>query len=186
MEESVHQNNIDNVLVEPEKNNVNVEEVEEFNYPKWLKDQVLAKVSAHKLDHIQDFLYGEGIFMGGQSPYVNIALKKMTKFMYYWLIELDDYTRKLIINNKLNGTENAYIPYKEFLKTPLWKYESSLLKVILGFTCERCKERFHPECLVVHHLSYEHLGSELNYLDEVQLLCTKCHAEIHGKVGSDD
>lgn len=186
MEESVHQNNIDNVLVKPEKNNVNAEEVEEFNYQKWLRNKVLSQISEDKLDHIWHFMFGKDYFMGCPAPYIETALKQMNRFMYYWMIELDDQTRKIILTNRLKEDDDRSVPYSFFTNSPLWKYESSVIKVMFGFFCNKCKRAYHPDFLVVHHLSYEHLGSELLHLDDVELLCMECHAKVHGKEKSDD
>lgn len=179
---SSQQSNNDNVLVKPEKNNVNVQVEEDFDYHKWLKEKVLSQISENKYEHIYDFLFGETLFMGSQGPFVNTALRQMNKFMYYWATDLDDQTRKIIVTQNFNGG-GGYIPYDMYTNSPLWKYQSSVLKYIYDFTCQNCKKRLHPEMLVAHHLSYKHIGSELYHLEDVELLCMNCHAKVHEKEG---
>lgn len=45
-----------------------------------------------------------------------------------------------------------------------------------NYQCAKCgaKRNLH-----VHHLSYDHFTKELD--SELQVLCRKCHQEIHGR-----
>ncbi|HXE67478.1 MAG TPA: HNH endonuclease [Rhodanobacteraceae bacterium] len=48
------------------------------------------------------------------------------------------------------------------------------MKKYANFTCQRCKRKFHPSELDVHHLNYERLGHERP--SDLQVLCSnKCH-----------
>jgi len=51
---------------------------------------------------------------------------------------------------------------------------SAAMKKLVDFTCARCKEKFPPGALDVHHLSYDRLGNERP--SDLQVLCrAKCH-----------
>lgn len=45
--------------------------------------------------------------------------------------------------------------------------------------CERCGYEPWRPCLQLHHKTYENRGHET--LDDVILLCPKCHANAHGR-----
>lgn len=75
------------------------------------------------------------------------------------------------------------------LKTPPYKptrrerYESSKWRrrraraLMLGnYKCAKCGAR---NKLQVHHLSYQHLGDELDC--ELMVLCHSCHQRVHGR-----
>lgn len=48
------------------------------------------------------------------------------------------------------------------------------MKKYANFTCNRCKTKFHPGALDVHHLTYDRLGNERP--SDLQVLCrAKCH-----------
>lgn len=44
--------------------------------------------------------------------------------------------------------------------------------------CEKCGYQPYKPCLQVHHKSY---GENMNRLDNLILLCTRCHKAEHGK-----
>jgi 5-methylcytosine-specific restriction endonuclease McrA len=63
-------------------------------------------------------------------------------------------------------------------ETPKWRMTVKLLRLL------------HPLCTVcgtthdlqAHHKTYEHFGLELLYLDDLEMLCDRCHREYHGIV----
>ena len=63
------------------------------------------------------------------------------------------------------------LPYSEFLKTPYWLAVSDHVKN-LSRQCALCTT-ISP--LEVHHRTYEHLGSEWQYLEDLVVLCHDCH-----------
>lgn len=79
------------------------------------------------------------------------------------------------------------LPYDEFLDCPYWQHLSRWLKEFrAGMKCERCGSRFKgfkPVELHVHHKTYAHRGNEYpDHLDDLQVLCSDCHAREHGQV----
>lgn len=66
----------------------------------------------------------------------------------------------------------SQLPYRAFLQTNYWKIISSYLKYKNGGHCNRCPSETH---LNVHHITYDHHGMELFFLDDLEVLCEKCH-----------
>ena len=68
------------------------------------------------------------------------------------------------------------MPYVEFLETTYWKSIALYVKKRDGGKCTKCGSGIGIQ---VHHLTYEHHGDELHYLDDLVCVCEKCHKEIH-------
>lgn len=68
------------------------------------------------------------------------------------------------------------LDYKEYLKTSYWKVtrERALRKA--HYKCQLCNSN---ENLNVHHKTYEHKGSEIRHMDDLIVLCQKCHSKFH-------
>ena len=169
---------IDNDIDYKEReNNVNdnVREAESL-----LRKFVVENISEYKLQTAQEFLYKEYCF-GSSKDFINPALLQMDRFIYMWYGDIDELDRKTIIEMMLeHDGDGRTRPYKHYTESPLWKYVSSVIKTSRHFTCERCGNKFPPTALVVHHKTYEHLGSELDYQEDLQLLCKHCHMDVHG------
>lgn len=67
-----------------------------------------------------------------------------------------------------------HMHYEFFLKTRYWTAITKHLEARRRI-CETCGKRGMFE---VHHRSYEHRGQEHEYLNELKLLCSTCHAII--------
>ena len=66
------------------------------------------------------------------------------------------------------------IDYDKYLRSAKWRNISTAMKRYVDFTCQRCKTKFHPSELDVHHLNYDRLGRERP--SDLQVLCrAKCH-----------
>jgi hypothetical protein len=68
------------------------------------------------------------------------------------------------------------LPYEAFLKTYYWKAIGMYLKYKNGEHCTYCSCE---KGLQIHHKTYEHHGIELFYLDDLEVLCDKCHKMKH-------
>jgi 5-methylcytosine-specific restriction endonuclease McrA len=68
------------------------------------------------------------------------------------------------------------LPYQSFLKTYYWKAITMYLKHKNGDHCTYCPAE---TGLQVHHKTYDHHGIELFYMDELEVLCDKCHKAKH-------
>ena len=66
--------------------------------------------------------------------------------------------------------------YQDFLKTPYWKAISEKKKRQANWKCELCNSQ---QGLQTHHKTYENHGSELYNLQDLIVLCHKCHDKFH-------
>ena len=144
------------------------------------REHVLKNISEYRLNRVEEFLYGDNKFMSDCSAFINPAIKQIERFMYLWYIELDEESRKNIVTHRMGLIGVKRRPYSSYTNSPLWKYQSSVLKLLAHFTCEKCEKKFCPAGLIVHHISYEHLGSELEHPEDVAVFCDRCHMDIHG------
>ena len=66
--------------------------------------------------------------------------------------------------------------YKNYLNTPLWKIISSKIKWNAYSKCEKCGS---TKYLQVHHKSYDFKGVEFLAMEDLECLCSECHAKEH-------
>lgn len=69
-----------------------------------------------------------------------------------------------------------YETYEKYLRSDLWKMISITIKKDRNSKCEYCGSR---RSLQIHHVTYEHVGEELLYLEDILLLCGRCHMKEH-------
>lgn len=69
------------------------------------------------------------------------------------------------------------LPYKQYVQTVHWQNCRNEALRLADFTCQKCGEKGD---LHVHHLTYEHRGSEQEYPEDLQVLCKSCHQDAHG------
>lgn len=74
-------------------------------------------------------------------------------------------------------TSARAMPYKHYLRTVYWGAVRGWLATTRKQVCAFCGS---PWPTPVHHLNYEHRGCEHNHLDDLQLLCYRCHMDRHG------
>ena len=66
------------------------------------------------------------------------------------------------------------VVYEQYIKSAKWRNISAAMKKFANFTCQRCRNKFHPSELEVHHLNYDRLGNERP--SDLQVLCrATCH-----------
>ena len=124
----------------------------------------------------------------------NYLINKQKEDEYFpvigdWILILEafkDYQK----GNNLKASSNPLTTddYKKYLSSDHWQYVKTL--VIKRDFC-RCQNKKRSnttnqlkKCgsqskLEVHHKTYENLGDELNHLDDLITLCSKCREEIH-------
>lgn len=68
------------------------------------------------------------------------------------------------------------MPYEDFLKTPYWRAVSEKKRRQSNFKCQMCNDE---TFLQVHHRSYENHGLEHLHLEDLIVLCKKCHEKFH-------
>ena len=66
-----------------------------------------------------------------------------------------------------------------YWKSEEWTKMKADLFALRGGRCERCGKTL-DSTFVPHHLSYDHFKEET--AEDLQLLCMRCHAEVHKKV----
>lgn len=66
---------------------------------------------------------------------------------------------------------------KVYLKSEHWKNLKNQRLKISNNSCEICKQKRNLDC---HHLDYKNIYDVSVY--DLQILCRKCHREIHGKI----
>ena len=148
------------------------------------KFRVLEDISEYRLHQLASYIFGGTHAICDCSAFVNPALKQVEKFMCAWDTELTDETRKIIVTKPVGSVGNP--SYKSYLLSPLWKYQSGLIKLSHHYTCSMCGEMSNSAHLVVHHISYEHIGSEYRHPEDVTVLCTDCHRKIHNIGGKNE
>lgn len=180
MKEPLSQPHNDNDIVAKEEKNNDNDIVVDNETEMW--KTVRKEISEYKLDVIQNFMFGgTNKFFGDCTVFENAAIKQIERFAYVWMDELSEEGRKTVINYVLGTPEDDRTRYySDYTNSPIWKYVSSVIKLVRNYTCEECGKRSNPAHLVVHHMSYAHLGSELNHLDDLAVLCTDCHMKVHG------
>lgn len=78
-----------------------------------------------------------------------------------------------ILSGKIKSCE-----YKRFLSTEYWRLIRIKKIEESGNHCVKCAQTEHLE---VHHVTYEHHGDELHHLNDLIVLCRKCHSTVHGQ-----
>ena len=110
-------------------------------------------------------------------------------YIYFFLTPNAEFKEEISISKKYKGAlmyldydtnkiEN-YIKsmnYYEFLKTPYWKTVSLKKKQEANFRCQLCNSN---GSLATHHRTYKIRGRELQHLNELIVLCSKCHEKFH-------
>jgi 5-methylcytosine-specific restriction endonuclease McrA len=81
----------------------------------------------------------------------------------------------------LSKEKKPYVrEYDVFLESDYWKQVRKAMFLLHNGKCQYCESTKH---LQVHHYTYEHHHDELNHLEDLRLLCNKCHENQfgHGK-----
>lgn len=98
-----------------------------------------------------------------------------------WNKEIGIGKRMIALREAIYGHEEEIaekiklMDYKEFLQTPYWKTISCFLK-IKKQKCEICGNAYN---LHTHHKTYDHHGYELEYMEDLQVICETCHQKTH-------
>lgn len=69
----------------------------------------------------------------------------------------------------------ASINLSAWYQSPLWKQTTKLMRY-LHPRCEVCGT---TSSLQVHHKTYKHLGTEILHIEDLMVLCDRCHREAH-------
>jgi len=64
--------------------------------------------------------------------------------------------------------------YAKYIASTKWRNIASAMKTHSNFICQRCKTKFHPGELDVHHRNYDSFGNER--MIDLEVVCrAKCH-----------
>lgn len=74
------------------------------------------------------------------------------------------------------------LKYSDFLQTKYWDVVRRQKMKRANFKCELCNSN--GKSLNVHHKTYDNHGMEHRYLEDLIVLCRKCHAKFHDKLES--
>lgn len=75
----------------------------------------------------------------------------------------------------VKGLKN--LDYNCYLTTIYWKTVKNYKLFESGYSCAKCGGQNND--LHVHHKTYQFRGKELYHTKTLEVLCNKCHAEIH-------
>ncbi len=70
------------------------------------------------------------------------------------------------------------LPYHEFLQTNYWCIVREYALMQQGDKCVLCSSN---KSVNVHHKTYAHHGSEHEHIEDLVVVCKKCHAKFHDK-----
>lgn len=68
--------------------------------------------------------------------------------------------------------------YQVYLQSPEWAAVSKEVKRRAGYRCQACDSSLD---LCAHHRNYRHVGNDMDHLDELICLCSRCHNLFHRK-----
>lgn len=72
----------------------------------------------------------------------------------------------------------GYEKYQAYIKSPEWKAVAFKVRE-RDKVCRCCGRTEDQEVLTVHHSTYRNLYNEGEHLEELILLCKRCHIAIH-------
>lgn len=111
-----------------------------------------------------------------------VARKKRLQKLKFDALKKDKYVKdfeellKSSQNDDLLVSNLRKMKYEDFLKTRYWRTVRAYVIEQSGRKCSVCGE---IKYLNVHHKSYEHHGSEIFHLEDLVVLCEKCHSKAH-------
>lgn len=111
------------------------------------------------------------------AEHINLRFDEMIKSYQ----GVDKQEIKRYIRSRYSGKLYSDV-IRGFLSTFWWEVIRTKKKLDAGWKCttEGCEN---DNGLCVHHKTYEHWGEELDYLDDLEVLCGDCHDIKHEKYG---
>jgi hypothetical protein len=82
----------------------------------------------------------------------------------------------------LLAAELRNMAYNKFLKTAYWFGVSAMARSDAAMRCQVC---YSDDRINVHHRTYEHHGREHLFMNDLTVLCKKCHGLFHGHIASE-
>lgn len=97
----------------------------------------------------------------------------------WWIVGFIIYTAiVLLLENKGAPVQKTRKQWyrEEYLHSKHWRKTRNRALARSNFMCSNCRA---THGLQVHHLTYTHLGHELD--SDLKVLCSKCHKQVHKK-----
>lgn len=82
-----------------------------------------------------------------------------------------------VMNHIKDDYGNHKSNYNEYMQSSQWRQIRATMLSKYG-KCQLCGSTSNLE---VHHNSYEHIGDEMNHLEDLVVLCRDCHSSFHSK-----
>jgi hypothetical protein len=111
-----------------------------------------------------------------QEKYKTFCLNISTED-YKYTVRSWNFLNTQNVNHREIKIELKKLCYTDFLLTWYWRTISNFLRK----RDKKCKLCDSTENLLVHHKTYLHHGDELHHLNDLIVLCDKCHKKIHTK-----
>lgn len=134
------------------------------------------------------------ILHGSEKFNNNSMVKKNTKFFItefissaieniYSELSIDNQWKIMLGHYQISNKEviQKYIKsltYENFLDTIYWKLISAIKKEQANNNCQLCNS---DKKLTTHHRNYKIKGLEIDNMNELIVLCDKCHNKFHNK-----
>lgn len=88
---------------------------------------------------------------------------------------IDEFGRRYYIDDEVPGKKPKYVDYGDYIHSEQWQSVRRRRLQLDGYQCQRCGTGTN---LVVHHISYAHLGQP-GEVEDLVTLCKACHSEVH-------
>ncbi|MEH2100930.1 MAG: hypothetical protein V7K76_14490 [Nostoc sp.] len=125
---------------------------------------------------------------GIKATHLNKAIAEVTDSKLFKIFYLpnkpcyEEYAGTVCFSENKHGIylpepkEYNFSAYNEFLSSEYWQDCRRLVLARDNFRCVKCGAN---QKLQVHHLTYEHHGSEMEHLADLTTLCCRCHTSTH-------
>lgn len=146
-----------------------------FDYIQFLENNnILTEDEYLYFDSFIEFRSNDKIYYGEE---INAEIK-IYNIIFDYENKEKRYDELVILMN--DDYEKFYnkMPYSIFLSTNYWKIISEYKKYLSHNKCQLCTSTYH---LNTHHNNYKNKGSEYRNMDDLIILCSKCHSKFHGK-----
>jgi len=154
-------------------------------YRKWL-DTASARESANA-GTLRDALFRTTLLRQGKrtrsdfDDAIAMLQEQLDECIYYGWVESNPQERFEALVRIWATWGSAYDPertYQDFLDSTYWKVIAAYMKWLRGGHCQMCDS---DSNLHTHHKIYTHKGSEHKHLEDLVVVCAKCHTNHHGR-----
>jgi hypothetical protein len=128
---------------------------------------------------IEDDLYITNVIMNHNN---NVIYQHLGNYFYdidclsYYHDDFKNKTKEEVFD--YFSDTMSKMPYNIFLESDYWKYIVNIKKESTGNKCQICNS---TKYLQTHHNNYKNRGYEYKNLNDLVILCNKCHSTYHKK-----